>query len=185
MSAPTRASWWAAAAMAAIALAGFAARAWRLALPGLTSDEAFSWRLTRYPAGEMLHRAALDVHPPLYYLTLKAWLIALGEAPAVLRGFSVLMGVVAIVLVFLLVQEAARLEDGEGRPAALLAAALLALHATQVLQSRNARMYALGTVLSVLSAWLVLRARRAAAVLDAGHGPLSGSGEPVSPRRIV
>jgi uncharacterized protein (DUF2062 family) len=31
----------------------------------------------------------------------------------------------------------------------------------------------------------VLRARRAAAVLDAGHGPLSGSGEPVTPRRIV
>jgi len=158
-------------ALAAIVLAGALPRFWRLALPGLTSDEAFSWRLTGYPIGEMLRRAALDVHPPLFYLALSAWRTGAGESVVALRGFSVLMGLIAIALVWLLVEEAARLDvvaasqDDRTRvragTAAFLAAAATAVHATQVLQSRNARMYALGTVLAAASAWTILRAMRA------------------------
>src|SRR5262249_9056676 len=137
--------------LAGLVLAGALPRAWRLGTPGLTSDEAFSWRLTGYPTGEMLRRAALDVHPPLYYLILDGWRRALGDAPAALRGLSVVMGLLAILLLALLVAEASRLDDerppdrprADGRPA-VLAAAALAVHATAVLQSRNARMYAPG-----------------------------------------
>jgi hypothetical protein len=147
--------------VAALAAGAFV-RAWRLTMPGLTSDEAFSWRLTGYPAGEMLGRAALDVHPPVYYLVLDGWLALFGDAPFALRGLSVLAGLLVIPLTLLLVQEAVRLDGGEGaRLAAPLAATLIALHATQVLQSRNARMYAVGTVLAAVSTWLLLRARRA------------------------
>ena len=146
----------------AIVLVGLAPRAWRLTTPGLTSDEAFSWRLARYPAAEMLGRAAQDVHPPLYYLVLLGWLDAFGEGTGALRGLSVILGLCAIVLAFAVVGEAARLDGRDAdRPAGLFAALLLALHATQVLQSRNARMYALGTALALGSAWLLLRAHRA------------------------
>jgi mannosyltransferase len=150
------------AALTAALVAGALVRAFRLTVPGLSSDEAFSWRLTGYPMGEMLARAALDVHPPLYYVVLAGWLQALGDGLLALRGLSVLAGLVVVALVFPLVQEAARLDGGaRAGMAGLLAAAMVALHATQVVQSRNARMYALGSALAVASAWLLLRARRA------------------------
>jgi mannosyltransferase len=152
------------AVLAAIVLAGLLPRAWRLTVPGLTSDEAFSWRLAGYPMREMLARAAQDVHPPLYYLALQGWLALVGDGPAALRALSVLGGLLVVPLVFALVREAERLDAGDRGPAAaLLAASMIAIHATQVLQSRNARMYALGTVLATGSAWLVLRAHRATA----------------------
>jgi len=149
--------------MAAAVLAGAAARVWRLTRPGLTSDEAFSWRLTGYPLPDMLGRAALDVHPPLYYLVLSGWRALAGESLWALRGLSVLMGLLTVALVWALVQEADGL-DGVSRfpaPGALLAVAAVSVHATQVLQSRNARMYALGTAVAVASAWALLRAMRA------------------------
>ncbi|HEV7500080.1 MAG TPA: glycosyltransferase family 39 protein [Vicinamibacteria bacterium] len=151
-------------ALCAVAVvAGIAGRTWRLGLPGLSSDEAFSWRLTRYPLVEMLGRAGQDVHPPLYYVVLEAWTRALGDSIVLLRGLSVLLGLVSIGLAFAVVRVATRLEGTPRRSleAASLAAALLAIHATQIAQSRNARMYALGTVLALASAWLVLRAPRA------------------------
>ncbi|HYU40584.1 MAG TPA: glycosyltransferase family 39 protein, partial [Vicinamibacteria bacterium] len=101
---------------------------------------------------------------PLYYLALQGWLALVGDGPAALRALSVLVGLLVVPLAFALVREAERLDaDDRGPAAALLAASMIAIHATQVLQSRNARMYALGTVLATGSAWLVLRAHRATA----------------------
>jgi mannosyltransferase len=138
-----------------------------VAADGLTSDEAFSWRLVGYPWLEMLRRAAADVHPPLYYLLLKPWLAFYGDAPLVLRGLSVLLGAMVVPLTYALVREAQGLLRGEdqgraiaSRGAALLAALVVALHPTQVLASQNARMYSLSAVLSVLATLLLLRALR-------------------------
>jgi len=162
LTSPRPRAWTTAAIVAGIALAGLLPRAWRLTVPGLTSDEAFSWRLTGYPVRDMLARAAQDVHPPLYYIVLEGWRAIAGDGPSVLRGMSVLAGLLVVPLAFGLVREAARLDIAEDRrTAALLAAAMIAIHATQVLQSRNARMYALGTLLAAGSAWLILRANRA------------------------
>lgn len=147
----------------AAVLAGLAGRAWLLGMAGLSSDEAFSWRLTQYPVAEMLQRAALDVHPPLYYLALDAWTRTVGDGPAALRGLSLLSGVAAIALAFALVRETERSDEAPAASplqAPLLAAAMMAVHATQVLQSRNARMYALGTTMALASAWALLRAQR-------------------------
>jgi hypothetical protein len=143
------------AALAAMAAAGAAARLWRLAMPGLTSDEAFSWRLTTYGAGEIVRRTAADVHSPFFYFVLKAWLDVAGASPFALRLLSVLLGVGAIVAVYALVREAG------GGMGALAAAFLVALHPLQVQQSRNARMYALGVLLAAATALLLLRALRA------------------------
>ena len=163
-AAASRPGWRELAGLGAVMLVGFLPRAWRLGRPGLTSDEAFSWRLARYGLGEMLRRAAEDVHPPLYYVLLKPWLAMWGDAPEALRGLSLVLGLLVVPLAFVLVREAARLDEPElarrVRAGALLAALLAALHATQVLQSRNARMYALGTALALASSWLLLRAQR-------------------------
>src|SRR5438874_2453036 len=59
----------------------------------LAVQEAFSWRLTSYPSAEVVQRTAADVHPPLYYLLLKAWVLLCGDSPGALRSFSVVFGI--------------------------------------------------------------------------------------------
>jgi hypothetical protein len=133
---------------------------------GLSSDEAFSWRMVGYPWGDLLRRAISDVHPPLHYLILKPWLAMAGDAPAALRGLSVVFGALVIPLVYALVREgqrfARRASDDAGQDAwpALFAALVVALHPTQVMASQNARMYSLSTALVALATLLLLRAIR-------------------------
>ena len=142
-------------ALVAVIAAGAAVRVFRLALPGLTSDEAFSWRLATYTAADIAQRTAEDVHSPLFYFVLKAWLALAGDSAAALRSLSVLLGLAAIVAVYAAVRAA-----GGSWPGAVAGALLCALHPLQVQQSRNARMYALGVLLAALTAWLLLRALR-------------------------
>src|SRR5205807_2526882 len=86
----------------------FALRYYHLEFPILTNDESFSWRLTQYPPAEVIQRTGADVHPPLYYLLLQGWVTIWGDSPAALRGLSVLFGVLAVFMVYLLSLETAR-----------------------------------------------------------------------------
>jgi mannosyltransferase len=143
-------------------------RLFRTGLPVLTSDEAFSWRLIQYPVPELLRRAALDVHPPLYYLLLDAWATVWGTSPLALRGLSALLGVLAVAMAYGLCLEASRLDDHGGSPerarrGAVLAAVLVAIQAASVAHGRTARMYALAVLLAGVTSWLLLRALRAGA----------------------
>jgi mannosyltransferase len=151
-------------AFALVLALGAALRADRLGLEELTTDEAFSWRMTTHPAPDIVRRTATDVHPPLYYLVLAAWTGATGDSPAALRGLSVLLGLAALGLAYLLCVEVDRFAEtgkgGGGRWGATAAALLVALHADQVGHSRHVRMYALGIALAGLTAWLMLRAMR-------------------------
>ena len=160
---------WPASARAVLGLAlavalGAALRFDRLGLEELTTDEAFSWRMTTHASADIVARTATDVHPPLYYLALKAWTAVAGDSPAALRGLSLLLGLAAVVLAYLLYVEVDRYAGGASTPAgrwgAVVAAFLVAIHADQVGHSRHVRMYALGAALAGLTAWLMLRALR-------------------------
>ena len=93
-------------------------RAPRLGLEELTTDEAFSWRLATYPPAEIVARTATDVHPPLYYLVLDGWMKVAGEGPAALRSLSLILGLAAVGLAYLLYVEVDRAAASGGRPAA-------------------------------------------------------------------
>jgi mannosyltransferase len=144
-----------------------AARCPGLGLEVLSSDESFSWRLTGYPVSELVRRTGVDVHPPLYYLLLKSWVAVWGSSSVALRGLSLLFSVLCVPLLYAVCREAWLYQSGgEASPTpsawlgALFAAALVALHATEVGPGRNARMYAIGTFFAGLTAWLLLRALR-------------------------
>ncbi len=138
----------------------------------LTRDEAFSWRLIQYPVTEMLARTTDDVHPPLYYLLLKGWATVFGRSILALRGMSILLAFGTVPLLMATVREACAREAPKqnghhsNRPTraacagALLAAALFAVHTSQIYPARDARMYSLGVFLAVLTSWLLLRALR-------------------------
>lgn len=138
----------------------------RLALPSLSSDESFSWRLTTYSTAELLRHMPGDAHPPLYYLLLKGWTVLFGDSPFALRSLSILFALTSIIVLYALCREAAaRLPSAATSPSdtgisgALFAALLLALHlAPSEEPSRSARMYSQGIFLAGLTAWLLLRA---------------------------
>lgn len=150
--------------LVAVLALGLALRAYRISYPFVFSDEAFSWRVADCPLPDLLRRAAGDTHPPLHYLLLHGWMAAWGDSPAALRGLSVLCGVLAIGASYLVVVEACagpRAATWQERGGGLLAAALMAVHWGQILPARTARMYSLGVLLALVSAWLLLRALRA------------------------
>jgi uncharacterized membrane protein len=114
----------------------------------------------------LIHHAAADVHPPLYYLLLKSWLASCGSSPTSLRGFSLLWGILSIPMLYRLCLEAhlyratVFIDSSNVRQGALFSALLMAIHAGQVSCSRDARMYSIGVFLACFTSWLLLRALR-------------------------
>lgn len=134
----------------------------------ISPDESFSWRLARYPVGEILRRTGEDVHPPLYYLLLKGWVAVAGDSPEALRGFSTGFGLLCVPLAYAVTREVwagggkGRWDNGPPETGGCwFAAALMAVHMTQVLPGATARMYSLGVFFCGVSTWVLLRALRA------------------------
>jgi mannosyltransferase len=112
-------------------------------------DESFSGLTARLNLPQILTNAALDVHPPGYYVLLHFW-AQLGSSDAFLRSFSVLFSLGAILLMYGL----GRRFFGEA--VAALAALGLALAPFQVYFAQEARMYSLVVFLTVALTWLFL-----------------------------
>jgi mannosyltransferase len=151
--------------------AGVFLRAWGLGTQPLWFDEALSWRLMDFSFPEMMRVVASpgSSHPPLYYLLLRAWVALWGDSEVALRSLAVVCGAVTVLGAYWMTYEAALLggpapAEGPGRahPAALLAAAFVALSVGQVHAARQARMYSLGTALLALDSTLLLHALRGA-----------------------
>lgn len=165
---------WRAAALAFVVVA-LVARLPPLAGRGLWFDEAFSWQLTRFGWAEMFERAALDVHPPAYYVALKLWTAAFGDSVTAMRLMSLAWFALALGLAYRLCREmaapvGARDEgpaaappddkvDGS-RDAGAIAVLLMATSPFLCRYSQEIRMYAQEAALLLLSSWLLLRALR-------------------------
>ncbi len=163
---------WARLALGVVLVMGLVLRCWQLTQRSIWFDEAFTWRMIQFPLGEMLHRITLDNNPPLHFVLMKCWSACLGDSLLALRSFSVLMGTVAVLGMFLFVRTAivyGAMRDARRRPGeecrawetAVVAAGLLAASAFQIRWSWDARPYALGTALAVLSSWALMRALEA------------------------
>lgn len=123
-----------------------ALRLYLLAGQSFWADEGNSVALAARSVGEIVVATAGDIHPPAYYLLLKAWasLFGLGESGA--RSLSVLLGVVVVGVVYRL---GVRLR---GVRMGLVAAALAAVNPFLVYYSQEARMYMLLALCAVASA---------------------------------
>ena len=94
--------------------------------------------------------SASDPHPPLYYVVLDYWVGVVGVSDVGLRSLSTVLDVGSMGLVYLV---AGRLYD---RRVGLVAAGLFALSPFYVWYAREARMYALMTLLALVSMWSML-----------------------------
>jgi hypothetical protein len=142
-----------------------ALRSYNAGVPSLWFDEAFSWRMSRFSAADVVARTALDNHSPFYFLLLKAWVAVCGDSQWALRWPSIMCGVLTVIGTFACLRRAIMAWDGPGWPpasaatrVAVLGALLVALSAFQVHWSQEVRMYSLGTALVVWSTWALVAA---------------------------
>ena len=120
-----------------------ALRCFRLGSQSLWSDEGNSVTLAQAGLTEIATRTALDIHPPLYYWLLHAWIGLFGTNEVAVRSLSVVVSVLAVAVTFAL---ARRLF---GTPAALVSSFLMAISPFQVHYAQETRMYALLGLLAV------------------------------------
>lgn len=126
-----------------ILVIGFAAllRLYNLTWKSIDNDESFSWATTHKPVAQILFDSFTlhgDIHPPVYWLTLKAWIALAGDSEVSLRLISACAGIAYVALVFHLGR---RLFS---RTAALGAALFTTLSPFLIWNSQDARMYMLG-----------------------------------------
>ncbi|MHB1317393.1 MAG: glycosyltransferase family 39 protein [Anaerolineae bacterium] len=142
-------------ALPCVLLLALALRLYRLGAANLWWDEALAiWAVRKGLAGVTLWTAS-DVHPPLFFWSLWAWVQVAGESEFALRLLPALFGVLTVAAVYHLGRLVA------GKSAGLLAAVLTALSRFHVWWSQELRMYVLAGLLGVLSLYYFLRWLRA------------------------
>lgn len=109
----------------------------------LARDFSFRGILTDFSPG--------DFHPSLYYLLLKVWVGVLGSSEVGLRSFSLVAGLAAVYVVYLIGKRLLNRKTG------LLAALFLATSGLHIYYSQEARMYALSTLLVASLFYLFLK----------------------------
>ncbi len=120
-------------------------RLYRLDFQPLWGDEGWSFYFAGMTLPEMVRHTAQDIHPPLYYALLHAWLNLTGGTPEGARLFSIILGSLLVAVIWRLGN---LLLD---RRAALLGSVLAALAPLGVYYSQEVRMYMLVTLLGAAS----------------------------------
>ncbi len=139
-----------------LALAAFL-RLYNLNWKSADNDEAWSWYLASRPLPQLLNEslsARGDPHPPVYWLTLKAWMALGGTSELSMRLLSVGLGLLFVALTYALGRRLL------SRPAALAAMLFTALNAFLIWNSQDARMYTMGGTLSLAGLFCLTSALR-------------------------
>ena len=93
--------------------------------------------------------------PPLFFVMARFWVQIFGHSPAIARGFSSLISLLAFPAIYLLCRELF-----QSPFTGWVAMALIAVSPFQILYAREARNYSLWAVIILLSSWALLKAIR-------------------------
>jgi Dolichyl-phosphate-mannose-protein mannosyltransferase len=116
-------------------------------------DEYFTWNFSTQPFSVFWEEMSRDVHPPLYYLLMRAWVAFSGSQTLfVMRLSSALIALLAVALCFRITWDWFK-----DRWTALTAAGFLLSSGLFIYFARELRMYALVVLLVLLSWWLLER----------------------------
>jgi hypothetical protein len=129
------------------------ARLWQLTSFGFFGDETFTINVANSSWGDLIDKVVADiVHPPLFYMCLKVWILIGGQSALWLKLLPCLTSIAAIIPFFYLCAEL------KMKPAAInLTLALMGVNAYLVYHAQDLRMYSLLVLLSISSLWLFAR----------------------------
>lgn len=130
---------------------GLILRLWTLEQKSPWLDEAASWQFATSRLSKLLWSTAIDVHPPLYFLLLKAWITWWGDSLAALRALSVAGGMAALYFIYRLARHFVP------RWVALAVLAWCAVSPLTIYYSQEARMYALATACALGACYAYVR----------------------------
>jgi hypothetical protein len=131
--------------------AGF--RVWGLTASCIWFDEIFSVHAAQHSWSTLFDFVAQDlIHPPLFYILLKIWIMAGGDSLLWLRLFPVAMSCAAVAPLILLSREL-KLSTFE----AALVLLLLGVNGSLIKYAQEIRMYSLLFCLTCFSLWLFVR----------------------------
>ncbi|MDW8068111.1 MAG: glycosyltransferase family 39 protein [Anaerolineae bacterium] len=139
--------------IAGACLAAFVLRMYQLATPALRWDEGWTIAHGTLPWPEVVRIAALEWHPPLFYLLYKGWQSLVGVTPFAVRYLAVLAGVLTIPLTYV-----ATMAWASDRRVAVAAALCNAALPLLIYYGQVNRMYAWTPVGVLLATWALLRA---------------------------
>jgi len=136
-----------------IVLCAFALRVYRLGVPSLHGDEAFSAQFTTQPFAKLIAGLGhYDPHPPFYYAHLALWRQAAGSTEFALRFLSVWWGTLLVGLAYRLGKRLGSERLG------VTTAVLAAINPFLIWHSQEARMYITLAALALASTALLVRA---------------------------
>ncbi len=124
---------------------------YRLTASSLWADEGNSVAQAMRPLPQLIQHAALDIHPPLYYILLHGWVRVFGTSEFALRSLSAFAGVGVVFLTWLVAKYL------WGRTTAFVAGLLAACHPFLVYYAQEVRMYIFLALWSTLAAYLLVR----------------------------
>ena len=156
--------------VAGLTVVAFMLRMGLIQVQSIRLDESLSLTEARLPLSTMVHNlSSWDIHPPLYYTLLHAWVWITGSGAIALRLPSVLLGTACIPMLYLVGRRIV------GPQAAVLAAALGAASPFWIWHSDEARMYPLFLFTSLLALWALQEARAHGGALRwSAYGALLG-----------
>lgn len=145
--------------VAALLLLAFALRTHRIGEQRVWWDEGWSVWVARFSPLEILRQTGHDVHPPLYFELLHVWRALSGDSEAALRLSAAVLGVLTVALTYTLGRRMARgtLSPAWANAVGLSAALFLTVSRFAIAWSQEIRMYALASLLAVLSVWAARR----------------------------
>ena len=128
-------------------------RFWHLTDSCLWFDEIFSVHAAEHSFENLFWFVAQDlIHPPLFYVLLKLWILIGGENLFWLRSFPVLFSILALVPFYLLCRQLKLT-----LPTIALALTFLTASGSLIKYAQEVRMYSLLLCLSLFSIWLFAR----------------------------
>lgn len=137
-----------------LAMAGLL-RSYQIGSECFDGDELYAVRFTTLSPqalGQLVARTAFhENHPPLELVPYLFWTSAFGAGEAAVRSLPLILGILAVLLVYHLTRRLA------GPLAGLLAAAVIAINPLHVAYSQEARPYAMLVVLTLIASVLFVR----------------------------
>jgi mannosyltransferase len=120
--------------------------------PSIWFDEAFGAYMIHFNFIDIARYTATDVHPPLFYWSLKLWTHFFGHTELGLRSMSVFFGVIAAFFGYLLSRRLF------GRKAAIVGLFILAMSPLYIRYNQEARMYTMVAAIVMAGTYVFSRA---------------------------
>jgi hypothetical protein len=138
-----------------ILLLGFVSRLVNITAESVWVDEGFSYWAIRHD--DMLRVIINDVHPPIYFISLRLWAGVAGISELSLRYLSLLPSMLSIAVIYQVGMEIQRLRGASIGYVPLIASLMLALADMEIYMSQTIRMYTWHVLWVLVSMWFFLR----------------------------